>query len=142
MNQSKRARAWAFTLNNHTVEDICTFTQEKKTSEKYCFQEETGKDGTPHLQGTMVWSNAKSFAYVKKVNTRAHWEQCRNIKRSLAYCSKTDTRTGKVYTHNYQPETDDIPLLTREEMNQDMLSQHLEDIGELVRQLKNIKLGV
>ncbi len=146
MNNSKRARGWAFTLNNYTELEIHTLTQLKNDIgiKQYCFQEEIcPKTGTPHLQGTMVWTNDKSFKYVIKINKRIHWRQYRNIKNSLAYCCKENTRSGKVYTYNYQPQSDHKRLPTDEEIRSELLRQALEDIDDIVNSLpKNWSRGI
>lgn len=88
-----RVRNWTFTLNNYTPEEIKDLAQQ----ECYLFQEETGENGTPHLQGMLCFPNPMSLSSMKKVNGRAHWEPCRNKIASIQYCSKEKTRTGKIY---------------------------------------------
>lgn len=95
----QRSRSWCFTLNNYTVDDITHITH---TFEQYVFQEETGENGTPHLQG-VIWSkNAKTFKVIKKLfnNDKVHIEKCKNLPASKNYCSKKGTRTGEVYRND------------------------------------------
>jgi hypothetical protein len=33
-------------------------------------------------------------------DTKIHWEKCKNIKASIVYCSKEDSRTGEQFFHN------------------------------------------
>jgi len=89
-------RNWCFTLNNYTQEDIKNFCS---SNYNYVFQEETGKNGTPHLQGVIMYNNARTFTHMKKLNNKCHWEPCRNKQASISYCSKNDTRTGQIYTN-------------------------------------------
>lgn len=90
---------WCFTINNYTmelveqVERIFSFE-----SDWYIFQEETGELGTPHLQGIIKFNKRKRFTEVKKLITEAHWEPTRSVSKSIAYCSKEETRTGKQFT--------------------------------------------
>ncbi len=100
---TKKARNWCFTLNNYTKRNVAQMKQLKLDSrtKQFCFQEEKSESGTLHLQGVIAFNNAISFNSVKKINDKAHWEPCRNLKRSLAYCSKEQTRHGETYTYNF-----------------------------------------
>lgn len=99
-------RAWGFTLNNYTSQEIDTlisrkFVFQKNTMEinQYLFQEEVGsKTGIRHLQGGLYFDNAVSFACIKTLLPRANilpakknWYALKN------YCSKKFTRDGKIY---------------------------------------------
>ena len=82
--QISPAKHWCFTHNNYTQQDI-----EKLCSSivpvKYVFQEETGTEGTKHLQGYVEFKKKirpKSLGWSDQI----HWEKCRNIKASIAYC--------------------------------------------------------
>jgi hypothetical protein len=86
------------TFNNYTKSDIDTILDTMvPICKEFCFQEETGENGTKHLQGCfllkkkMRWTE---FGLPKKI----HWEKIINWKSAVAYCSKDDTRTGEVYT--------------------------------------------
>lgn len=107
-----KGRNWCFTLNNHITKDIDTILRLKLITEckQFCFQEEKGKNGTPHLQGVIAWKNAVSFNTVRKLLPRAHWEKAYNLKKALAYCCKADTRYGMICTHNYTIFNDGRPL--------------------------------
>ena len=88
-----RVRNWVFTLNNYTEEEIKSLAQQNC----YLFQEETGENGTPHLQGMLCFPNPMSLSSMKRINGRAHWEPCKNKIASIQYCSKESTRSGKIY---------------------------------------------
>lgn len=92
----KKSRGWCFTLNNPTEEE------EKKILEltcKYVYQRERGEQGTEHLQGMLYWTNAVHFNAVKKILPRAHIEKMRNLKQSVLYCSKDESRIGTTMTN-------------------------------------------
>ncbi len=98
-----RSRNWAFTFNNHNNENIDTLTQAFSSDPKiykWRFQEELSKSGTPHLQGTIACRNAVSLNSLKRIDSRIHWERCRNLAASLNYCKKKDTRHGNLYESN------------------------------------------
>lgn len=89
------SKHWVFTLNNYKDSDIYDL---RNNSSVKCLsmQEETGESGTPHLQGYIE--------FVKKVRPKSvfkhlspHWEKCRNIKASIEYTQKAESRTGKQY---------------------------------------------
>lgn len=100
-NTNKRYRNWFFTLNNYKQEEIDHLLK-LDIIKAYAFQEEIGLEGTPHLQGVLTLTDAKTFAYVKEsINERAHWERCKNIWAARNYCSKFETRNGKQWTKGF-----------------------------------------
>lgn len=86
-----RSRAWCFTLNNFTPEDVTFFTDTLDT-EKYMFQHEVGESGTPHLQGVVYFENARTFKQMKQLHTKAHWEITKCVKGSVNYCCDPSKR--------------------------------------------------
>lgn len=82
-----RSRAYVFTLNNYTDEDI---DQVNAAGWQYLiYGKEVGEHGTPHLQGYMYFKSARSLAAVKKKLPRAHLEVRRGTHiQAKAYCMK------------------------------------------------------
>lgn len=69
------SRSWVFTLNNYTENDEQFF---KDLDSKYtCFGKEMGENGTPHLQGFIIFSRAYRLTQLKKLHTGAHWEKAK-----------------------------------------------------------------
>lgn len=99
---SVRSRAWCFTLNNYSNEDILFFSDTLDT-EKYAFQEEVGENNTPHLQGIVYFKNARTFHQLKQLHGRAHWEKTKSIKDSFTYCTNANKRApqGQVYSKGF-----------------------------------------
>jgi hypothetical protein len=118
-----RCRNWCFTLNNYTAEDIKKFCSDDYN---YVFQEETGKNGTKHLQGILMYNNARTFTHMKKLNNKCHWEPCKNKTASIRYCSKKDTRTGQIFTN--------IKLNTTDTDTTENLIKKLIPFDELLKQ--------
>jgi len=93
-------RNWCFTLNNYTQDEL-NFITELSISlpvsiKTLCFQEEIGLEGTPHLQGIIIFINSVAMSGVKKtLNTsRIHCEVMRGSpKQAIAYCTKNDSTT-------------------------------------------------
>lgn len=101
MNEKKSSRNWFLTLNNHSVEDIKFMCSHFK-DERYVFQEEKGENGTPHLQGTIVFKSPKFFRQVKKINPKIHWEMVQSVKDSIKYCSDISKRVGGIWAKGYE----------------------------------------
>lgn len=122
--QISPSKHWCFTLNNYTTDDINTFRNiDSSIVPKYIFQEETGENGTPHLQGYLAFSTKKRPKSIFE-NKRIHWEKCRSIKHSIDYCKKGDTRSGECYARG-------IPLPYKLNIN---LFDWQKDIVEILRQ--------
>ncbi len=100
--QISPAKHWFLTHNNYTKEDIDLLCS-NSSIKKYCFQEEVGDSGTPHLQG--------HFEFIRKIRPvgffkgtpleKAHWEKTKNRMAAINYCSKLATRKGKTYTKGF-----------------------------------------
>lgn len=88
-----RARSWCFTWNNPPVSwaqlgslfRVCEII-------KLVGQRECGESGTEHYQGVVQYRSQVSFATIKAIDSTIHWERCRNLRRSLEYVTKADTR--------------------------------------------------
>lgn len=84
---ASRGRAWCFTLNNYTDEELAHMA---KCVGKWIIGKEVAPEtGTPHLQGYVEFPNARRLGGVKKLVTRAHWELAVADKLSnIKYCRK------------------------------------------------------
>lgn len=82
-----RSRRWIYTLNNYSDEEV---QAAKKIDARYhCFGFEVGDSGTPHLQGSVVFHQAKTLVYCRKVLSRARWAIMeRSIEEASDYCKK------------------------------------------------------
>lgn len=84
MAQSKR---WCYTLNNYSA-------VEKELMEKIeCVYQvigiEKGENGTPHLQGFIIFKSNKRLSNMKTINKRAHWEPAKGTsEQASTYCKK------------------------------------------------------
>lgn len=98
----KRARSWCFTWNNYTPENLSQLSQPNYFNSeisKLIFQEEIGKESTPHLQGMVQFKNQIDFHKLKEQLPKCHLEKCKSVSASIKYCSKEDTRSGTRYTY-------------------------------------------
>lgn len=91
---SFRARAWCFTLNTPTDDEIESLTRIATGDDDYIiYQRERGANGTVHIQGYIHFANARTFGRIKRMIPRAHIEVARGSPtKNKDYCSKTDTR--------------------------------------------------
>ncbi len=146
-----RSRSWCFTLNNYTEEDVVSLSHNKWDDmkiNKLVFQEEIGKNKTKHLQGVVKFRNQVSFSNLKEFHKGIHWSKCRNIKASIKYCSKVDTRNGELYTigdveNGLYKEYEKVPeAMTSKEINQKMkvMMQSKDNLQEIVDELKNVSM--
>lgn len=102
---------WCFTLNNYIAEQIEHLEQVLKHETKwYVFQEEVGKEGTPHLQGTICLKERQRMTQLKSIDPAIHWEPTKSVKASIVYCTKVATATGDIYYHGIDiPEPVRVP---------------------------------
>ncbi len=107
------SKHWCFTLNNYSISDINSIIssigsngEEYGCKPKYIFQEETGENGIPHLQGYINFDRKVRAICVFKFqgSRRIHWEKCRSPRHAIAYCRKKESRTGSVYSNIAFPE--------------------------------------
>jgi len=101
--QRNRSRGWCFTLNNHSEAEKDALIDQTVNAEAtgYVIQEETGENGTPHLQGFIHFRCQLSFSTLQQWNPRIHWERTASISASIAYCSDPAKRTGRIWTSGY-----------------------------------------
>jgi len=125
-----------FVWNNYSRDDIPTLVSVLDSlCFMYCFQQEVGTQGTPHLQGVISlhkrarWSE---FGLPKCI----HWEKCEHLSRAYLYSSALEwegkkKRYGEIWTKNYTPPKP-LKLLTS-----DQLFSWQTDIIERIKQEPN-----
>lgn len=97
--QQAQYNYWFFTFNNYKVEQIEQIEQIFQHECKwYIFQEETGTEGTPHLQGTICLKIRQRLTQLKHIEPTIHWEPTKSVKASIEYCTKYESRTGRIYS--------------------------------------------
>lgn len=88
--EETRSRAWSWTLNNWTMTEHFDIVEHLGHVCEYgVIGYEVGENGTPHLQGYMYYTNARSFSSVKKLNERIHFESSKGTPaQNKKYCTK------------------------------------------------------
>lgn len=82
-----RVRNFCFTWNNYTLE-VEKYLQGLKT-EYLCYGREVGEQGTPHLQGYLVFKNPRKMASAIKLLKGAHVSIAQGTSHeNITYCSK------------------------------------------------------
>ena len=91
-----RARSWCFTWNNYPANAVATLGEQVNAASSYiAYQPERGESGTPHLQGVVVFENARSLSSMRTLfgDGGVHFEPMRGtIDQATDYCSKEDSR--------------------------------------------------
>jgi len=110
-SSNTRSRTYFFTINNVNEETELAFSTQECVYQIY--QIEEGESGTIHLQGVVYYANARAFNSIKKEYPSAHIEVCKDIHKSIQYCSKEDTRIRGPYEYGTRPEQGKRGDLTR-----------------------------
>jgi len=79
-----RSRNFTFTQNNYPD----TSMVDEVECRYIVYGKEVGASGTPHLQGTIVFHNAKTETTVRKILRGCHIEICKDLNASIIYCKK------------------------------------------------------
>lgn len=96
-----QSKNWVFTLNNPETATLPATLPYKFIT----WQAETGENGTPHLQGYVIFETKKTLTAVKSLLPRAHWEVRKGTHdEAVAYCNKVDTRSDGPWTYGIPPQ--------------------------------------
>lgn len=85
VDNRRQSRFWCFTVNNYDrTEGI-----DSELIDYLVVGDEIGDEGTPHLQGFVVFKRRHALPYVKKILPRAHWEILKTTcLQASDYCKK------------------------------------------------------
>lgn len=141
-----RSRAWCFTLNNYTSEEVALLRVLSDGCKYLIFGYEVGEKGTPHLQGYLYFKDAKSFSATKKfLPKRAHLEKARGTpEENKEYCSKDGEFEERGDLPMSQKQKGEAEQLRWDEIKEAAKEGRLDDIDDRVyvthyRTLKAIK---
>lgn len=115
------SRRWCWTLNNWTPIELVVLEHAIDLIESrityYCWSEEEGREGTPHLQGYAEFSSAVRLSHVKRfIGARIHGERARGTgSENRTYCSKDDNPTfvefGRIRPDNNEGRRTDLEAI-------------------------------
>jgi hypothetical protein len=96
------SKNWCFTLNNPTVDIEALY--DPTIMSYFVGQLEKGTEGTPHIQGYLIFKSNKRLTGCKKVIPEAHWERRKGThEHARSYCMKEDTSEGPVFEAGEPP---------------------------------------
>lgn len=84
----KRFRNFSFTLNNWQDKPDLVAKLNTLKCRYLVYGREVGEEGTPHLQGTVVFGNSMTESAARKKLKGCHIEVCASLEHSIAYCKK------------------------------------------------------
>lgn len=142
-----RSREWCFTINNYTDEDVESITALKSRYLVYSYEvgEETK---TAHIQGYVVFDDAKTMSSVSKKLRRAHLEPARGTAESnRIYIVGPYEKNGKSKPYNpNHTERGDIPRQGKRNDLDEMREQLKENpsmrhVVETAKSYQSIKMA-
>jgi hypothetical protein len=84
-----RGRRWCFTINNWTRDDEDALEAISGEAKYIIWGKEEGEEKTPHLQGFVIFDNARSLKSLSRQLPRAHLEKTKGTSVQAAeYCKK------------------------------------------------------
>lgn len=105
MPLNPRARSWCFTSNNYT--DAIIDALAVLDCKYIVYGKEVGESGTPHLQGFVMFKNAKTMTAVKKLITgNPHLETMKGTPVQAAEYCKKEAAPEDIYERGAPPKTD------------------------------------
>lgn len=124
-------RRFVFTLNNWTQPEYDWLVSSLPTLSKWAVVgKESGKEGTPHLQGAVVLNKQTSFSTIKTWTgfVRAHLEQMNGQPAdSLKYCSKEDSNPFVVGTLPTPGKRNDLAVVVKRVQDGESLKELAQD---------------
>jgi len=79
------AKRWVYTINNYKEE----YPLEEESS-YHVYGREVGENGTPHLQGFIIFKNRKRLTQLQKLLPGGHYEVARGKNQQASdYCKKS-----------------------------------------------------
>lgn len=86
--RQSRAKRWCFTLNNYNDEQQQRLRELAADTEFLIFGREIGAQGTPHLQGFVIFKNQLRFNRVQELLPGCHLSVARTVSQAAEYCRK------------------------------------------------------
>lgn len=88
LNTNKRYRNFVFTLNNYQVKPDEVAAIQALDCRYLKYGHEIGEEGTPHLQGMIIFNSAKTVSAARTALCGCHVEIMKSLEGSMAYVEK------------------------------------------------------
>lgn len=133
------AKCWCFTLNN----PLPSSSIDEGLTEYQVIGNEVGAEGTPHLQGYVIFKKPYYLTGVKKILARAHWEVAKGSpQQNYEYC----TKEGNFYEKGKMPTSRTAGASKKRKADYDLAIQQAKqqklyqiDSGLLLRHMSSLK---
>lgn len=121
MSEKGRSRGWTFTINNCKKDDISEGIKllHRDKLIRYCIlADETGEQGTDHVQGFILFNQQTRFKQVKELfQDKAHIEpQKSGVINNMVYCMKDDDYI-EIGTRPVQGQRTDMDIIYKDIKN-------------------------
>lgn len=90
-----RSRNWCFTMNNYSANPLAKYSLDTIKCRFMRYGKEVGESGTPHLQGLVIFDDAKSFEAACANLVGCHVEKMLSLAGSMIYTSKDGDVTDR-----------------------------------------------
>lgn len=99
------SKKYVFTINNPQSADLPQAWSGKEHVRFCVWQKEVGANGTPHLQGYLLFSQNKTLKFLKEhFDATAHWETRKGTHdQAKAYCIKEESRVEGPWQYGEEP---------------------------------------
>lgn len=120
------SKYWCFTINNHSDKDVEALS--KIEVDYIVYGIETGKSGTPHLQGYLCWPVRRTFKFTKQaLGPKVHLERAKGSpKQASDYCKKDGQFTERGILPRGQGQRTDLEAVYEAIKNGENLRQIAE----------------
>jgi len=147
-----RVKMWCYTVNNY---DEDTDMIDIDLVKYICVGKEVSASGTPHLQGFVIFKEAKTLAHCKEILPTAHWAvkyRNSNPPQAANYCKKDGdffewgecpqfntgaAEGGEKTKANYQLAWEQAKLGQFEEMDKSLLFRHYHTCKRILQDYQN-----
>ena len=101
LTKKTRKRNWFFTFFHEDRGEVIELTQYFNDACYQMQEEKCEKTGKLHIQGVVLFENARYFNSLHEDWPKIHWEPCRNKKAAIDYCKKKETATGVRWSQGF-----------------------------------------
>jgi len=143
---AQKSRNYCFTYNNYENTDTIINTLDNVGARYYTFGREVGESGTRHLQGFVIFKNARTLSgVIKAINIKEiHWEICKGtIEQNITYCQKDNDFVEWGDKPVGQGSRSDLLNITKDikdgRTNLDLINLHGDKVLRILKHVDNVR---